>query len=150
MATAIVERPKEQVASAPTVVVKVLDDKHVVINKGRRDRVELGQKFLIYGIDDEDLVDPVTKESLGHLEIVRGQGIVTHVQDRIATVRSNNVQKLAGGRRIIKRTPAGAALLGIHALSMRAMLEEEVVEIPTESEVMPFEGAEVGDNVRPI
>ena len=62
-------------------VVKILDDYKLAINAGAKDQISLGQKFLIYSLSDEEIIDPDTNQSLGYLEIVKGTGIVTHVQE---------------------------------------------------------------------
>lgn len=69
-------------------VAKVIDDFTVVINIGSKDDIKLGQKFLIYEVSDEEILDPDTKESLGYLEIVKGTGKVTHVQFKLSTLES--------------------------------------------------------------
>ena len=47
-----------------------------------------GQKYLIYEVSNEEIFDPDTKESLGFLELVKGTGIITHVQPKISTIES--------------------------------------------------------------
>lgn len=69
-------------------VAKVIDDFTIVINIGSRDDIKLGQRFLIYEVSDEEILDPDTKESLGYLEIVKGTGKVTHVQFKLSTLES--------------------------------------------------------------
>lgn len=69
-------------------VVHVIDQENVVINAGANDGIKRGNKFIIYGVGDE-IIDPDSKESLGNLEIVRGEGIVVHVQEKMCIVRSN-------------------------------------------------------------
>src|SRR4051794_33708714 len=61
----------------------------VVLNVGAQDGVELRQKFIIFSLGQE-LFDPHSKDSLGRFEIVRGNGEVSHVQERMCTVRSTN------------------------------------------------------------
>lgn len=60
----------------------------VVLNKGEKDGIKVGQRYQIYGIGEE-IKDPDTQETLGRLEVIRGTGKVTHVQDRMATVNSD-------------------------------------------------------------
>ncbi|MFI5352859.1 MAG: hypothetical protein ACHQZS_07835 [Candidatus Binatales bacterium] len=81
------------------VVVHVVDDSRVAINHGSRNGVKLGQRYLLYELGEE-IKDPVTGENLGRLEIVKGTGTATHVQERMATISSD---RKASGRRIIKR-----------------------------------------------
>jgi hypothetical protein len=69
----------------PAIVAKVLNEYEVIINKGSMHQIKEGQRFLIYRISDEEIIDPETQQSLGYLEIVVGRGKVTHVQERKET-----------------------------------------------------------------
>lgn len=73
-------------------VAYVIDDFSVVLNLGR-EIVEEGMRFLVYGLSTDEILDPVTQNSLGHLEIVRGTGIVTYVQDAMCILTSDKKQK---------------------------------------------------------
>lgn len=55
----------------PARVARVIDAFQVVINKGEKDGVRLGESFLVYGVGPE-VQDPVTGEILGPIELVRG------------------------------------------------------------------------------
>ncbi len=118
----------------PAKVAKVVDEYTVVINRGTDDGVQKGQTYLIYGIEDE-VTDPETGESLGHLEVVRGRGSVTHLQARMATVKAS--QKTSS--RVVKRKNMG--LLSIGA---------EVVEESNEGTTIPFDEVLVGDHAKPL
>jgi len=122
-------------------VAKVIDDFSVVINKGSADGVEKGQRFLVYEIGEE-VADPDTGESLGRLELVRGTGAVTHVQERIATVESDRFEKPMKTVRKIRRNEPYPSLFG------RA--SETVEEVDNNPERLEFAGPEKGDRVRPI
>lgn len=74
-------------------VVKVIDEFNAVINYGSNDGAQKGQKFLIYALSDEEIIDPDTNESLGFLEIVRGTGEVINVQERMSTIKSATYKK---------------------------------------------------------
>ena len=67
------------------------DSMSVAINKGTLDGVVKGMRFLIYKVGEE-LFDPVTHKSLGNLEIVCGEGVVIHVQERISTIQSTGIE----------------------------------------------------------
>ncbi len=69
-------------------VVRVLDSENVVINAGASNGIKCGNRIIIYGIGDE-ILDVDSDESLGRLEIVRGEGIVVHIQDKMCVVRSD-------------------------------------------------------------
>lgn len=69
-------------------VAHVLDDFKIVMNAGSNQNITLGQKYLLYSISDQEIIDPDTHKSLGFLEIVKGTGVVTHVQDELSTLES--------------------------------------------------------------
>ncbi len=119
-------------AKYPATVVTVLDDETVVINRGAEHGVKEGQKFLIY-FDGDEIFDPNTKKSLGILEIVRGKGIVSHVQQSMATIKSTETRKF--NRRFVQRRP----FLGFD--------QEEIV---SDLEVIPFDEPQPGDKAKPI
>ncbi len=118
------------------VVVRVIDSYTLVLNKGSDHGVKKGDSFLVYFVEEEDIKDPVTGESLGNLEIVRGSGSVTHVQEKMCTIKSNRTES---GGRIIRRSSSSAfaAIMG------------ETIEHP-EKQAVPFDNPEVGDFAKPI
>lgn len=119
------------------VVIKVIDDYRVVINKGAKGGVVDNTRFLIYKLDEE-LFDPETKESLGQLEIVKGTGSAVHIQERMATIESDKYVRSKDKRTIIKKR-GGGALIGLRLPST-----EEVIE-PGDRVQEPFENPELGD-----
>jgi hypothetical protein len=125
----------------PAQVVKLADynGNKLVVNRGSIDGVKLGARFLVYMLSDEELTDPETGEPLGQLEIVRGRGVVSHVQERIATLEPEPVK--ASRRLIHRQNPF--SILG--ALGGR----EEVIEEP-EQRRGEFDDAHVGDRIKPI
>lgn len=123
-------------------VVKVLDDYHIVINRGSADNVAKNSRFLIYRLGDE-LQDPETGESLGKLEIVCGEGVVDHIQERMTTLKTGR-REASGSKKIIKkRNPVDGF--------MRMFAPEEIEEIlnPEMTDV-PFENVEPGCLIRQI
>lgn len=70
-------------------VAKVIDEFKVVINRGSEDGVKEGDKYQIYYLSDQDIVDPETEESLGKLEYLVGVGKVINVQEKMCTVESS-------------------------------------------------------------
>ncbi|MGM7449414.1 hypothetical protein ACP7H9_12955 [Idiomarina sp. ST20R2A10] len=126
----------------PASVVKVIDDYTVVINRGSEDGVSKGDQFLVYYVDQEELIDPETGESLGNLEVVRGTGSVTHVQRKMATIKSN--RSVSRGR-VIRRTSNP----GIGGLLVSFAAERETIEEP-EREALAFEDVQVKDRVKPV
>jgi len=113
------------------VVVRVIDDLTLVLNKGS----EHGT-FLVYYVEPEEIKDPVTGESLGNLEIVRGSGSVVHVQPKMCTIKSNRTES---GGRIIRRASSGAL----------AAIMGETIEHP-EKQAVPFDYPQVGDIAKPV
>lgn len=123
-------------------VAKVIDEYTIVLNQGYEDGIEMGQRFLIYSIGEE-IIDPETKENLGKLEIVRGTGKVTHLQERIATIGSD--MKTPPQKTIRKSKPGGLASVA----RLYSFGSEEIEEyLPPQS--VRFEYAEVGDFAKPI
>lgn len=120
------------------------DGMSLVLNVGSVDSISAGQRFLIYGEGDE-LFDPITKESLGRLEIVRGTGKAVHVQERMTTVRSDAKSEAS---RTIRKRRHDTSPFGMTSLSGFLGLDELEEIIPKDS--LPFDGAEKGDKARPI
>lgn len=118
------------------VVIKVkVDDIDLVINIGAEDGVEKGHKFLVYHIDDEEMKDPITGESLGFLETIRGTGRVEHLQPKMSTIRSSRCER---PRKVVSKS----------GLSFTAFLGETIEYI--EPEIIPFENPTIGDKVKRI
>ena len=120
---------KEATVSFPATVVRVIDDRMVVINRGTKDGIREGQQFLVYHLDTDSIKDPETGCDLGRLEIVRGTGVATHVQENMTTVSSN--RKGPTEQRVVRRYG-----------------EEEKITIPGGTE--PFENARRGDKAKPV
>ncbi len=71
-------------------VVEILDGGYkLVINAGANQGIKSGNRFLVYTLSEHEIIDPDTKESLGYLEIVKGTGKVTHVQEKMCTIESD-------------------------------------------------------------
>ena len=112
----------------------------VVINRGLRQGLKQGDRFLVFGIGPR-IVDPDTGEDLGELELVRGQGKIVHLQNDIATIRSIGRRRTRPAKRIIREADP-------HSLFdwNRKVIEEE---LSPEVEI-PFEGVRLGDLAKPI
>jgi hypothetical protein len=135
--------------SALAKVIHVVDDWRrdspfeLVIEWGTEHGVKVGDRFLVFGYGPR-LSDPDTGEDLGILEVVRGRGIVTHVQDRVATLRSTERRRRSGTtRRIIRESGGGALTIG---LGLGRVIEEEVPD----DEDKPFANVQIGDLAKPI
>jgi len=124
----------------PATVIQVLSEHKVVINRGTEHGLKEGDRFLVYGLGQEELRDPETGEPLGLLEIVRGTGKVVHAQEKIATVQSIMEQK--SGRKVVQRKPSG--------FLFSSPFETETIEYPQETNSLPFDEVKPGDKARPL
>ncbi len=126
----------------PAVVVHVLNEFSVAINKGSEQGVKKGDTYLVYALGPE-LTDPETGESLGQLEIVRGRASVRHVQEKVSTLEAIEFEETPGRRRIIKRDGGSS---GILSLSLGLAQREEIEENPERTRLAL--GAALGDLAR--
>lgn len=72
-------------------IAQIIDETKFIINLGNKDGVQVGQKFIIYQEGDE-IFDPVTKESLGRLELPKGTIIVEHVQEKLSIAATEIIE----------------------------------------------------------
>lgn len=126
-------------------IVSIQDKYTVVINAGEDRGVKPGNKFLVVGLG-ETIVDPDTQEELERLEIIRGKAIVTHVQSRIATIRSFEVERTPDSKEIKKVKSTGA---GLAAVLYGGQPQETVTESikPGEEKLKELKGVQLGDYV---
>jgi hypothetical protein len=132
-------------SGALATVAKVIGQFDLVINRGREQGVREGAKFLVYGVGEE-IVDPETNESLGNLELVRGIGVVTHVQEKISTITSAITKAPAPIIRTTKIESRGVR----GALALLGNGNEVVEERKGDATPVPFSGAKIGDRARPL
>lgn len=116
-------------------VVSIISPYKVVINVGSDNGIRLGQKVLVFGLSSDTIKDPDTNEDLGKIEIVRGRGRVTHVQEKISTVES--IEQETNGRRVVKKYNGFQAMMGQAA-------EETVFN----NDLKSFDEVQVTDYVR--
>lgn len=64
-------------------IVKIINDSEFIINAGYDDTV-VGEKFNIIGYANEEIIDPITKESLGSIETSKGTITVTRVFEKMS------------------------------------------------------------------
>ena len=76
----------------PTQVAEIINPHTIILNKGAKDGVHPHSRFVIYkhGIE---ILDPTSGESLGILEVVKGTGRVTHLQDSMCTIQNEKEGK---------------------------------------------------------
>lgn len=84
----------------PATVVEILSENMIAINRGRIHDIKKGDVFAIYGLSDDEIKDPETGESLGKLEIFRGNGEVIYLQEKMSTLRS--IEKKPAKKEIIE------------------------------------------------
>jgi len=85
-------------------VIKKIDEYKIVINKGSADGVTKDTRFLVYRLGEE-LFDPDTKESLGVLELVCGEGKPEHIQEHITTLYT--AKTFIKKTKTVKKAPYG-------------------------------------------
>lgn len=124
----------------PAKVAATMGDMRVVINRGSKDGVNVGKRFVIYGVGSE-IKDPETGESLGEVELIRGTGKVVHVQDLMATVESDRFEP--GERSVVTINPNAR----IDVFSMFGPRQEVTYSPPR---AIPFDDPKVGDTAKPI
>jgi hypothetical protein len=120
-------------------VVQVQDKYTVIINAGSERGLRIGSLFLIVGLGGT-IVDPDTNEELERLEIVRGKAEVTHVQSKIATLRSAEYERASDVKEIKKVTSRGGSIISF-------MPQDTVTELikPGEEHIKELKGAQIGD-----
>jgi len=123
-------------------VVKIIDEYTVVIDGGIEKGLKEGMKFTIYSLSDEDIIHPVTDENLGKLEIIKGTGEIISIQPKLATIKSNKLDKSSNKRRIIRKNNTISMLYA-------GQRGDEIEEISS-SELLPFEDVEIKDFVKRI
>jgi hypothetical protein len=125
-------------------VVKVLDRYQVVINGGSSNGITEKDRFVIYELGEE-LIDPESKELLGRLEIVKGSGRPIHIQEKLTTIKSNEVRSQSARRTIVKRSGGG----DIFTALAREPITEETIE-PRDDVLEPFADPKVGDRAKKL
>ena len=104
-------------------VINVVDERNIVINKGFKDGVTKDNVFLIYRLGKE-LFDPDTKESLGMLELVCGEGKPEHIQEKITTLRTSKTE--IRKTKTVKKTGPYGGLFG----NTEEIYDPEIIAMP--------------------
>jgi len=73
-------------------VARILNEFQLVLNVGGKQGVKQGMAFIVYEEGDE-IKDPDSGESLGKMEIVKGEMVASHVQDALCVVQSKEAQQ---------------------------------------------------------
>lgn len=72
-------------------IARILDEYTVVLNVGKEHGVKKGMMFLIYQ-EGEEICDPDSKESLGMLEIPKGEVEIVGVQNKSSIAKSSETE----------------------------------------------------------
>lgn len=80
----------------PATVAAIINPTQVAINKGALDGITFGQRFSLYELSDQDILDPTTKQSLGRLETIKGTGRIVHIQDKLSILEAISENELLG------------------------------------------------------
>jgi hypothetical protein len=127
-------------------IAHVKDSYTLALNKGSLDGIKIGQRFLVYSIGEE-IYDPDTKISLGKLEIVKGTGKVTHLQDHIATISSDMKESPT---RVIRKPKIGSYYQSALAYALANYGTTTEVEEILPADRVPFVDPTIGDISKPI
>ena len=124
-------------------VIELITDEYencykAIINKGTINSIKNGDKFLVVGIGKE-LFDPDTNESLGQIETVKGKAIVSHAQEKMATIESLNYKK-EFPTKTVEETIGGISLLLSNGGKTKKTTYEEKEKV-----LLPFENIKIGD-----
>lgn len=121
----------------PATVVAIIDTYKVVINRGMKHFIKEGQRFLLYKLDDNEIKDTISGESLGYLEIPKGTGKVISVQERMSIIESDRWEPSV--KTVVKRNQQS---------KLFPETEEEITS--PSNRLKPFDGPEIGDKAKPI
>ena len=69
-------------------IIKILDDKRVIVNLGYNEGVKKDMKFIIYD-EGEEIIDPESDISLGKREIVKHKIKAIHIQEKFSIMVSD-------------------------------------------------------------
>jgi hypothetical protein len=71
-------------------VVDILDKTHVVLNVGSDQGILLDDQLVVFSNDRE--IKDIDGRSLGFLELVKGYGSISHVQERVSILKADVVR----------------------------------------------------------
>lgn len=125
-------------------IAKIQNPYTLILNQGSKDGVEEGQRYQVYSIGEE-IFDPDTKKSLGNIEIIKGTGRISHLQESMSILSSD--MKSEALRSFKKTTPGRFDVTGLSMLTNPWKVEVEE-ELP--SKKIAFSKPNIGDLVRKI
>lgn len=118
-------------------VVDTIDKFTIVMDKGSEHGVKTGDRFLVVGLG-KPIYDPDTQAELGCLEITRGKVSVSHVQEKISTACSCEVEKPSD----VNVTPRNVERLA-SLLRPQHIVTEPIA--PGEEKLKELDHAQIGD-----
>ena len=129
-------------------IVDIIDNLNVVMNAGENREVKIGNQFLIVGIGKE-IFDPDTAESLGFVEIIKGNVKVVHVQEKMATLQSADLIKKPDVREITKVSKSNEGRDALTRMLSNFSPSQTTTEIikPQEANLKPLNNVEIGDKI---
>lgn len=123
-------------------VAHITNNFSVVINVGEEQDVKVGMKFLVVGLGDL-ILDPDTGEELERLEIVRGRAEAVHVQAKLSTLKSIEVDRQPDTREIKKVTSRSTGIAAL--MGPQDVVTESIT--PSDPILLELKGVKVGDFV---
>lgn len=112
-------------------VISIIDEYTLVLNKGKKDNVIVGDTYYVFYLGTDDIIDEDTKENLGKIEYIIGKGQITHIQDNMSQLKS--ITKEVVKKKKIIRTTSQISFMD---------KEEEIIE--PEENLVPFKDPSVG------
>lgn len=123
-------------------VVAINTPYQIVLNAGKEDGLQIGDKFIIFGVG-EMIKDPDSGEDLERLEIPRGKGKVIYLQNKICTIESIEVSETPT---TIKKTNRISSAFAASLLYGYPDTEESQIK----REKMPFNDIQIGDYAKKV
>ncbi len=118
--------------SRELIVADSISPFKLILNQGLDDGIALEDRFVIYALG-KSIKDPTTGVDLERLEIIRGTGRIVHLQKKISTIESTEVES----KRVLKSNSGPFAVFTLPT--------EETRLVPR-----PFDEAQIGDLARKI
>ena len=87
--TSSTDRSQSKQKVFPATIARIISPTRIVINRGSEHGVKKGQQMLVYSLEENEIKDPNTGESLGYLEIYKGTGKIIHVQEKMSILESD-------------------------------------------------------------
>lgn len=130
-------------------VAAIIDDTALVLNVGYQQGVQEGMEFVVFA-ELAEITDPDSGESLGRWEMVKARVVVTHVQERLCTVRAPVIaeQPVSDGTRPLSARMVEHSLGHYGRLAAEwQRLEVRAADISGRPQIQPIG---VGDGVRSV